>query len=200
MNGKFFSFTGMLMMVLQMNQSSCQKTKSNSPSLLPLAAGNEWIYRDSVFENGKLISVMDDTDRIASTSTFKGETTYIYSDGREMLLRGDSLFQLVSQRSGVKFPTPVFIPTETETKFNYAFGGDVMKQQTVTMMKDCPIPKDSFGKSSWSISKCYRITDVCNSETIFGYGVGIVREKKIECFSPEKNYSARTLIKVKFNR
>src|SRR6476660_9723525 len=122
MKDRLFSFSGILMLVLQMNQSSCQKTKADPPSLLPLAVGNEWIYRDSVFENGKLISVTNDTDRILQTSTFERTTTYIFSDGREMLLKGDSLFQLVQQRSRVKFLTPVFLPTETERKFNYAFG------------------------------------------------------------------------------
>lgn len=190
-NGKLFSFSAILMVVLQMNQSSCQKTKAGSPSLLPLAAGNEWIYRDSVFENGKLVSVANDTERITQTSRFEGKTTYIFSDGRELLLKGDSLFQLVKQRSGVKFPTPVFLPTETETKFNYAFGGDVVMQQTVTAIKDCP-------KNSWGTSKCFRITGNCNSEAIFGYGVGILREKKVDCSSSGKNYSVRTLLGVKF--
>ena len=196
--GRLFSFSGILMVILQMNQSSCQKTKAGSQLLVPLAVGNEWIYLDSVFENGKLISVTNDTDRILNSSTFEGKTTYIFSDGREMLLKGDSLFQIVSQRSGVKFPTPVFLPTETETKFNYAYGGDVVRQQTVALMKDCPIRKDSFGKNSWNSSKCFRITDYCNSETIFGFGVGVLREKKIDCAFSEKNYSIRTLIAVKF--
>ena len=191
MKGTLYCFAGVLLLVLQMNQSSCQKTKAASQSLLPLAMGNEWIYRDSVFENGKLISVMNDTDRIAQASTFEGRTTYIFSDGREMMLKGDSLFQLVRQRSGLKFPTPVFLPTETETKFNYAFGGDVVKQQTVTVIKECP-------KNSWSISKCFRITDTCNSEVIFGYGVGVLREKKMDCSSSGKNYSVRTLLRVNF--
>lgn len=193
MSGKLFSFSGILLVILQMNQSSCQKTKTGSQPLFPLATGNQWIYRDSVFENGKLILVMNDTDRILKTSIFEGKTTYIFSDGREMLLKGDSLFQLVSQRSGVKFPTPVFLPTETQTKFNYAFGGDVMKQQTVTLMKICPA-------NSWSVAKCFRITDTCNGEVIFGYGVGVLREKKVDCSSSGKNYSVRILEGVNFNR
>ena len=153
-----------------------------------------------VFENGKLISAVNDTDRVTSTSTFEGKTTYIFSDGREMLLDGDSLFQIVQQRNRVKFPTPVFLPTESEVTFNYAFGGDVVKQQTVRLLKDCPIVKDSYGKNSRSITKCFLITDVCKSETIFGYGIGIIREKKIDCFSPGKNYSVRMLIGVKFGK
>jgi len=191
MNKILFSFTGLLIAVINVQHSACQKT--NSPSLLPLAIGNEWIYRDSVYENGKLISVTNDTDRITSTSTFEGKITYIFSDGREMLLKDDSLFQLVQQRSRVKFPTPVFLSTETEIKFNYAYGGDVVKQQTVTMMKDCL-------KNSWNVSKCFRITDNCNSEAIFGYGVGVLREKKVDCTSSGKNYSVRTLITVKFTK
>lgn len=193
MSGKLFSFAGILMVILQMNQSSCQKTKAGSPSLLPLAVGNEWIYRDSVFEDRKLISVMNDTLRILETAAFEGKTTYIFSDGREMLLKGDSLFQLVRQRNQVKFPTPVFLPTETQVKFNYAFGGDVVKQQTLTALKDCP-------GNSWNVSKCYRITDHCGSETIFGYGIGVLREKNIDCSSSGKNYSMRILLGMNFKR
>jgi len=157
-----------------------------------MAVGNEWFYVDSLFENWRLVSVTRDTDRVSAKSVFEGKTSWMFSDGREMLLNGDTLFQLVRQRSGTKFPTPVFIPAQTETRFNYAFGGDVVKQQTVTKMNGCP-------KNQWDVSTCFRITDACKSETILGYGIGILKAKTIDCSSGNGNYTIRTLIGIKLN-
>jgi hypothetical protein len=193
MKGTLHCFAGLLLVVLQMNHSTCQKTKPDSHPLLPLAAGNEWIYVDSTFEKGKLVSVKNDTDRITGTSEFQGKKSWIFSDGRELMLRGDTLFQLVRQRSSVKFPTPLFIATETETKFNYAFGGDVMKQQTVKRLHACP-------KNPWNTSACYSISDDCGNQIIFGAGVGVMRQVTFDCFSGKENYSVRTLREVNLKK
>lgn len=191
MNSPLLSFVVLIISMLQIQQSSCQQDSKINKPLLPLAVGNEWIYSDSVFTDGSFASVKNDTDRIVSRSTFEGNPTFTFSDGRELMLKGDSLFQLVRQRTGLKFPTPVFFPVETETTFNYAFGGDVMKQQTVSKMKACP-------ENSWDASNCYLVTDGCNGERIFGKGTGVIWEKKTDCSS--KDYSVRTLIKMKIIR
>lgn len=133
-----------------------------------------------------------DTLVIVGTSNFEGKTTYIFSDGKELLLKGDSLFQVVQQRSAVKFLTPLFLPTETQTTFHYAFGGDVVKQQTVTRMSNCP-------KTPWKSLKCFRVEDVCHSQFILAYGVGIIREKITDCSTAGKIYTTRTLVAVKFH-
>ncbi|MFI5135822.1 MAG: hypothetical protein ACHQD9_08220, partial [Chitinophagales bacterium] len=151
----FFSLCGIFSSILFLKESSCQTKSSLHNGMLPLAIGNEWIYIDSVTEEGKLISVSNDTLRIEKISSFENATTYLFNDGREMMVRGDTLFQLVLQRGGSKFPTVVFYPSETESSFNYAFGGDVVVQRTVNRMSDCP-------KSAWSNSKCYKVTDSCH--------------------------------------
>lgn len=157
---------------------------------MPLKQGNEWIYLDSVIEDGKLTAVSFDTLRIESTATFEGTPTYLFSDGKELMVKGDTLFQLVTQRGGYKFPTKMFFASEEATTFNYAFGGDVMIQRTVSAI---PCSKNSF-----EVSKCYRVSDGCRGESIIGAGVGILRETSSDCRSPHEHSSSRPLMETNF--
>lgn len=189
----FFSLSAVLIATLLLRDPSCQEKSSNGNSLLPLKVGNEWIYRDSVVEEGKLVSVVVDTLLIEKTSSFENSTTYLFSDGKEIMQRGDTLFQIVSQRGGYKFPTMLFYPSETESSFNYAFGGDVVIQRTVNRLSACK-------KNDFNISRCYKVSDSCSGEILFGYGVGIYREKTTDCSSPSKNYTVKTLIAINFQK
>ena len=191
MSNKFYSFAGFILALFLIKESSCQKTSSATNSLIPLSVGNEWIYRDTVVEDGNIVSVSMDTLRIEKTSSLDNNTTFVLSDGKEIMQRGDTLFQIVSQRGGYKFPTPLFYPSETESSFNYAFGGDVVMRRTVNRNINCP-------KNEWTITKCYTVKDDCKGETIFMYGLGIYREKITQCASPAKDYTSRTLIKTNF--
>jgi len=185
------SLSGIFISVLFLKEPACQSNSSKESGVLPLAVGNEWIYLDSVTEDGKLVSVSPDTLRIERTSSLENKTTYIFNDGKEMMVRGDTLFQLAMQRGGAKFPTTVFYPSESESSYNYMFGGDVAVQRTVSRMSGCP-------KNAWNGSKCYRVTDSCHGEIIFIYGIGIYREKLTQCASPAKNFTVKTLVSVKF--
>jgi len=181
------------MIILLTADSTCKKDSPAGSALLPLKLGNEWIYRDSTVEDGNLISTTNDTLRIEKTSSFENSPTYIFSDGKEILQRGDTLFQIVSQRGGYKFATKLFYLSETESSFNYAYGGDVMMQRTVSRLPGCP-------KNEWGASRCYYVKDGCQGEMTFAVGVGILREKTTQCFSPAKNYSIKTLISVHFSK
>ncbi len=175
-----------------LQQTSCGQGAEASAELIPLAVGNEWIYRDSIFENDKLTMIKMDTDRIMSASVFNGGATYHFSDGREVMLSGDTLFELVRQRSGVKFTTPSIIAAETETRFNYAFGGDVLKPRTVK--------KSICAPNSLGAERCYIMTDDCGNETLIGHGIGIFREKKVQCGALPGDFMIRTLIGLKLKK
>jgi hypothetical protein len=116
------------------SSSTTVTTANSSKGFFPLAAGNYWIYRDSTFSNGKLASVSSDTDRIVSESNWNGKKTFILNDQKELLVSGDTLYQLTMQRTGAKFPTPVIIASEKEISYNYLFGGDVVMQKTVSKL------------------------------------------------------------------
>lgn len=180
----------LLTSVLLMKEPSCRSSQGEQRGLFPMAFGNEWIYIDSVIENGKLIFVTYDTLRIERVSEFEGKASYIFSDGKEFMQNGDTLFQLVTQRGGFKFLTPYFIATETETAFNYAFGGDVIIQRTVTRESQCP--------GQWKTGNCYRISDGCRGSMVFLEGTGIINERHTECNSPGSNYTSRTLAQILF--
>ncbi|HUM46969.1 MAG TPA: hypothetical protein PLD84_08575 [Chitinophagales bacterium] len=188
MKGYLFSFTGILLVILLADQSSCnQQALAAGSAIYPLAAGNYWVYRDSVFTDGSLTTVTNDTDKIVSTADWNGKTTYTFADGKEWYMSGDTIYQLSRQRTGVKFPSPVMMATEKESNFNYVFGGDVVIQKTIVKLPSC-----SEGK--WQPKSCYKIADNCGGYLIVGYGVGIIREKTSECFSGKNNYTSRTLI------
>jgi hypothetical protein len=189
----FFSLSVVLISTLLLRDPSCQEKSSGKSSLLPLSVGNTWIYRDSVVEDGKLVSVSNDTLRIEKKSSFENSDTYLFSDGKEIMQRGDTLFQIVSQRGGYKFPTMIFYPSETASSFNYAFGGDVVMQRTVSRLPACR-------KNDFNISRCYKVSDSCGGEISFGVGVGVYREKATDCSSPSKNYTIKTLIAVNFQK
>ena len=192
MNNIFLSFSGFLLAILFLRESSCSQSTESGSDVIPLKKGNVWIYRDSIIENGKLTSVSLDTLRIESTATFEGVTTYLFNDGKELMVKGDTIFQLVTQRGGYKFPTKLFFASEEEATFNYAFGGDVMIQRTVSSI---PCTANDF-----KVSKCYRISDGCRGETILGAGVGILREIITDCKSTHDYYSSRTLIATRFQK
>lgn len=196
MKNKFFSFTGLLIAALLLNETQCQQNSATqnaaapgkSGSVLPMAVGNQWIYNDSVFLQGKINEIVFDTLTILKTGNQNGKTTFIFSDGKELSQSGDTIFQWVSQRSGMRFPTTLFIKSENELSYNYMFGGDVIMERTVSKMKSC----DSKIKEAVN---CYVVKDRCNAETIFSEGIGIVRERTTDCFGGEKSYTIRTLIK-----
>ena len=191
MKGMLYSFSGLMLAVLLFRETSCE-TKVKDAGLIPLAIGNTWIYLDSVYEEGKLSKVYMDTDRVVKTGKYENFTTYIFNDGDEVMVKGDTLFELVSQRSGMKFPTIMFLPSETKLEYNYAFGGDVVTQRTVMPAESCP---EAISK----ISRCYTVTDACRSQSIFATGIGFIYEKNTDCFKTDQNYWVRTLIAAEIN-
>jgi hypothetical protein len=180
--------------VLFLNESSCQnKNHGEANGLLPTRAGTTWVYRDSVFEDGKLTSVKMDTIRVTENFQYENLTAFRLSDEREFMVMGDTLFQLVRQRGGQKFPTPFFYPSENESTFSYAFGGDVMMQRTVKRLGECP-------NSEWSKFPCYIASSGCRGDLIFIRGAGIYRETFSDCSSPQRYFSSRTLVSASLSK
>ncbi len=190
MRGYFFSFSAFFLVMLLTDQSSChQKATANGSSIVPLSVGNYWIYRDSVFTDGQLTLVTNDTDKIVSTASWNDKTTFIFDEGKEWYQSNDTVYQLSRQRTGVKFPSPVMMVVAQEGTFNYVFGGDVVMQKTIVRLPDCPA-------GQWHSPACFKISDSCEGYMMISYGIGIIREKSSECFAGSKNYSTRTLIEV----
>jgi hypothetical protein len=192
MKNNLYSISAFLLSVLFLDESSCNRqaaASSGSRAIYPLNVGNYWVYKDSTFSEGKLVSTANDTDKIVRSGEWNGKTTFIFDDGREWFSSGDTIYQLGKQRTGAKFPSPVMMATEKESKFNSMFGGDVAVQKKIEKLSSCP-------ENKWEPSACYKISDTCDGYMINGYGVGILREKTTECFSGNNNYITRTLINV----
>lgn len=189
MNLYLFSLSAFFLSVFLFNESTCQQqaAAASGKQLFPLAVGNYWVYADSIFSEGRLVSVANDTDKIKSASQWNGRKTFVFSDGKEWFVSGDTVYQLGSQRSGVKISSPVMMASEKESTFNSVFGGDVVVQKKVAKLSACP-------DNRWKASACYQVTDRCDGYAIVGYGVGIIREKIVECSTGKENYTSRTLI------
>lgn len=195
MKGYLFSISAFFLSVLLIDESSCNQQASAAAGkrgFFPLAAGNYWIFRDSTFSEGKFVSVSNDTDKIVSVSDWNGKKTFIFQDGKEWYMSGDTVYQLSTQRTGFKFPSPALIASDKGGNFNYVFGGDVVVQKEVEKLVSCP-------QNQWKSISCYKISDSCNSYQIVGYGVGILHERISECFSGKNNYTTRTLIDLHLN-
>ncbi|MBK6483997.1 MAG: hypothetical protein IPG01_12905 [Chitinophagaceae bacterium] len=191
MKGYLFSVTALLMILLLNEKPGCNESATAvGGSIVPLSKGNYWIYRDSVFTDGALSLVTNDTDKIVSTEDWNGRTVYVFADGKEWFASGDTIFQLGRQRTGAKIASPVMMPVKEESRFNFMYGGDVVIEKTIVNMATCP-------ESKWKASACYKITDNCEGYWIVGAGIGIIREKTSECFSGKNNYTSRTLIEMK---
>ncbi len=194
MKGNLYSISVFFLSVLFLDESSCNRqaaASSGSKGIYPLNVGNYWIYKDSTFTESKFVSIANDTDKIVRAGEWNGRTTFIFDDGREWFSSGDTVYQLGAQRTGAKYPSPVMMVTEKESKFNFLFGGDVLVQKTIEKLPSCP-------ENRWNPSACYKISDSCGGYMINGYGVGILREKKSDCFSNKSNYVIRTLTDVHF--
>jgi hypothetical protein len=118
MKGYLFSFSAFFLSILLIDQSTCSQQadassdKGGATGIYPLAQGNYWIYRDSIFSDGRFSSIVNDTDKIVSSAEWNGRKTFVFDDGREWFMSGDTIYQLASQRSGFKFPSPVMMPSE----------------------------------------------------------------------------------------
>ena len=195
MKGYFFSIAVFLLPLAISNHSSCQhsasdgsETKTTKPDqgFYPLAAGNYWVYTDSAFSGGKLLSVTNDTDKIVSESMWNGKKTYLFDDNREWVGSGDTIYLLTMQRTQVKYPTPMIIAA-VNSSYNYAYGGDVVMQRNVTQLSSCP-------QNKWGSKTCYRVSDACQGYLVVGTGVGILKERTSDCSSGNANYTIRTLV------
>lgn len=187
MSSYLISFCALLVVLLAEQPSCNQQATAKGSVIVPLAVGNYWVYRDSVFTDGQLTLVTNDTDKIVSTEKWNGKTTFIFNEGREWYESGDTIYQLSRQRSGTKFPSPVMMAVEKEATFNYVFGGDVVIQKTIIKLPDCP-------GGNWNATGCFKIFDSCEGYMIVGYGIGVIREKSSACLAEKSNYSTRTLI------
>jgi len=188
MKQMLFSFSGWVLILLLAHDSSCQQKSQTENSLIPLAVGHTWIYRDSIFENGKLKETQMDTVKIISREMFEGTPAYHFSNGKELMLRHDTLYEMTAQRTGIKFPTPIFIATTSEADFNYLLGGDVMMKRKAVKLKQCAFG----GETSY---ECWKVTDQCNAEMIFASGIGEVRSVTGDCSGQHNDYSTHTLVK-----
>ncbi|MCS6916945.1 MAG: hypothetical protein RMK52_09550 [Chitinophagales bacterium] len=166
----------------------CKPQAGGVSDFFPLAAGNEWIYQDSLWREGQLVSVFFDTLRVTGTNRFEGYPTYLLSDGRELMWRNDTLFQLVFQRSGYRFPTIYFVAGQQMVLFNYAFGGDVVIQRKSERLEVCPKVYGS-GKNL-----CYRISDACGGDLILQQHAGPVYWRVGHCFAEEGSVLTKTLL------
>ena len=191
MKGYLFSVPALLLILLLNEKPSCnQSAPAGGGSLVPMSKGNYWIYRDSVFTDGALSLVTNDTDKIVSTEEWNNKTVYVFADGKEWYTSGDTIYQLGRQRTGAKISSPVMMPVQEESRFNFMFGGDVVIEKTIIKMAACP-------EGKFKASACFRITDHCEGYWIVGSGIGIIREKTSECYSGKNNYTTRTLIEMK---
>ena len=194
MKGYLFSCTAFFLTMIFLDQQSCQQQAqaSKSKSFFPMAKGNYWVYRDSTIEDGKLISVTNDTDKIVGESNWNGKKTYLFADGKEWFSSGDSVFQLSIQRTQVKFPNPVMMAVEKESDFNYVFGGDAVIRKKISKLSSCP-------KSKWESAACYEISDDCYGSMIVASGIGILRQRISDCNSGKASYTTKTLVDVHLN-
>lgn len=171
---------------------SARKIDSIINIFLPLSVGNFWVYRDSIWESGKLMDVTDDTLRITEEGTYLGHKTYRFNDGKTWFASGDTIFQVYSTRGGGKIHAPVLMASGKPTEFNSLFGGDVVIHKTVSKMETCPIPQ-------WGNYSCYKVKGHCDSYQIVAYGIGIIWEVNKNCGPDSGNYSTRTLVSYSFN-
>jgi hypothetical protein len=65
-----------------------------SNGIVPFAPGNFWIYADTVWKDGSLLSVGYDTLRITNVSDYNGELWWRFSDGSQLSERNDTVFEL----------------------------------------------------------------------------------------------------------
>lgn len=179
--------------------SSCTKVNNTNSSvvinpLLPLKAGNTWIYQDSIFDaNKNLLENYPDTAIVTSqTSTISGITFYGYNDslgyfGSKCLLAYDSLYYAIYQLDSVNAPTPyVFFQVAPYDSYLLGTGTDASNSS-------CLGTYYAYGFSStYNINgySCYKNIDYeqdCNgniiTEDVFyiSPGVGVVR---IEDYEP----------------
>ena len=187
MSGYLISFSALLLVLLAEQPSCNQNATAKGSVIVPLAVGNYWVYRDSVFTDGQLSLVSNDTDKIVSTERWNDKTTFIFNEGKEWFESGDTIYQLGRQRTGTKFPSPVMMAVEKEGTFNYVYGGDVVIQKTIVKLPDCT-------GGIWNATGCFKIYDSCEGYMIVAYGIGVIREKSSACFAEKNSYSIRTLI------
>lgn len=65
-----------------------------SNGIIPFAIGNSWVYADSVWKDGNLLSAGFDTIRITNVSNYNGELWWRFSDGSQLSERNDTVFEL----------------------------------------------------------------------------------------------------------
>ncbi|MCS6991323.1 MAG: hypothetical protein NZL95_05625 [Chitinophagales bacterium] len=166
----------------------CGSSTTEVASYFPLALSHEWVYVDSVWQQGQLTDVFMDTVRVVKQGAFEKLPTYILSDGRELMWRNDTLFQIVFQRGGYRLPTVYFVAGAPKSVFNYAFGGDVVIQRTSELLDSCP---GRFGQKG---SSCYRISDACGGDMILQKAIGPVYWRLGHCFAEEGSVLTKTLV------
>jgi hypothetical protein len=66
--------------------------KSNG--IVPFAIGNFWVYADTVWKDGNLLSAGYDTLRITDVSDYNEELWWRFSDGSQLSERNDTVFEL----------------------------------------------------------------------------------------------------------
>jgi hypothetical protein len=65
-----------------------------SNGIIPFATGNFWVYADSVWKDGNLLTSGYDTLRITDVSNYNGELWWRFSDGSQLSERNDTVFEL----------------------------------------------------------------------------------------------------------
>jgi hypothetical protein len=195
MKGYFFSIAVFLLPLAISNHSSVSIRRQMVPKLKPRnqtrvftrsLPGNYWVYTDSAFSGGKLLSVTNDTDKIVSESMWNGKKTYLFDDNREWVGSGDTIYLLTMQRTQVKYPTPMIIAA-ANSSYNYAYGGDVVMQRNVTQLSSCP-------QNKWGSKSATKSLMPCQGYLVVGAGVGILKERTMDCSSGNENYTIRTLV------
>ncbi len=132
------------------------------------------------------MAVFADTLKVLEQSRFNNRTTFLLSDGKELMWQGDTLFQIVMQRGGYRFATTYFIRHAEEISFHYAYGGDVVIRRTAEPLKGC-LP--------YAKAPCYRVSDICTGEMVLAAGIGIVRWRLGHCFAEAETVIVKTLKK-----
>lgn len=195
MKARFFGLWLWLVMAAMIFQANrCHQQTAGTTGVFPLATGNVWIYVDTLWQEGRVIQVFFDTLTVTAQQSFEGRPTYLLSDGRELMWRNDTLFQIVQQRGGYRFATIYFVAREQPVVFNYAFGGDVVIQRTAERLSECI---RYYGNEK---AACYRISDACGGDMILQVGVGVVYWRAGRCFAEEGSVLTKTLVKSSIRR
>lgn len=179
-------FTIFILLPIGCKESTTSVTNPPEPvefrqALIPLAVGNRWTYRDSLF-SGDSISTETYTIRVSSFRYDNGKVWWQLQQQwpsstvnlMEVTARNDSIFSL---QYNFEYPISVLEyipPPSTDTlRFFSLFGGDVVIEKSVWLAGEFIVPAGSFDSCAMFFS---RITPVGFTE-VLKPRIGIIQKE-----------------------